>query len=147
MRGFTATVCVMNPAASLATAGHLLDIDPDECRRLLSDTVIGRVAWLSTTGLVSLPVTFGVHHDGRLGFRVAPGTLLAELREPTAVAFEADDIDTATAVGWSVLVRGTASAWVGDYPEALGRPWAPGDRTLAVQIAPQHYSGRSVSAD
>lgn len=128
-------------------AGHLLRVDPDECRRLLRDQAIGRVSWRSSSGLVTLPVTYGVHDDGRLGFRVSAGGVLAELADGVPVAFEADDIDRATLTGWSVLVQGLASRWVGEFPDALCRPWAPGPRTLALQIAPATFSGRSVSAD
>lgn len=129
------------------TTGHLLDIEPDECRRLLHDAVIGRVVWQSSLGVVSLPVSYGVQRDGRIGFRVGAGGLLAELAEPTHVVFEVDDIDNATLTGWSVLVRGFARAWEGEFPAGLCHAWAPGARELTLQIEPKSYSGRSVSSD
>ena len=138
----------MSAGASIETLGHFLTVEPEECRRLLCDAAIGRVSWSSSVGLVTLPVTYDVHADGRLGFHVAPGGLLAELAAaPVEVAFEVDDIDNETRTGWSVLVRGTADAWQGDPPEPPGRAWAPGRRDLMLQITPHAYSGRSVSAD
>lgn len=128
-------------------SGHLLAIEPDECRRLLSDAVVGRLSWGSAQGLVTLPVAYGVHSDGRIGVRTSDRGILAELAQPTAVAFEADDVDASTLTGWSVLVQGTARAWVGEMPAALVRPWAPGTRTLELQIEPHTWSGRIVSAD
>lgn len=137
----------MVPGSVDPAAGHLLSVDPDECRSLLRETVVGRVSWRSTVGLVTLPVTYGVHHDGRIAFRVAETGLLAELALGAEVAFEADDLDAETLTGWSVLVQGEAARWAGDFPAGLRRPWAPGQRTLAIQISPSTYSGRSVSAD
>jgi len=129
------------------TGGHLLIVEPDECRRLLRDAVIGRVGWQSSQGLVLLPVGYGVHDDGRIGLRVGAVGILTELSGPTEVVFEVDDIDNDTLTGWSVLVRGTARSWVGEFPAGLCRAWAPGTRDLTLQIVPKTYSGRSVSAD
>ncbi len=133
-----------------AATGHLWAIEADECRRLLADAGVGRVVWQAPPGLTALPVAYGVHDDGRLGFRAAAGTVLAHLASaaaPVPVAFEVDDLDAATLTGWSVLVRGTAQAWRGDFPPGLSRPWAPGERTVGVQITPHSYTGRSVSGD
>lgn len=138
----------MSAGAPIATSGHFLAVEPEECRRLLLDAAIGRVSWLASAGLVTLPVTYGVHADGRLGFHAAAGGLLGELAAgPVEVTFEVDDIDNETLTGWSVLVRGVASAWEGEWPEDLCRAWAPGHRGLTLQIIPHAYSGRSVSAD
>ena len=40
--------------------GHLLTIEPDECRRLLGDATVGRVCWQSARGLEVLPVNYGL---------------------------------------------------------------------------------------
>ncbi len=127
--------------------GHLLGLEPDECKQLLRDASVGRLCWVSSAGVTALPVSYGVHGDGRLGVRVGAESLLAELAAGASVAFEVDDIDAATLTGWSVLVHGTARAWEGEFPADLCRPWAPGPRGLALQITPRAYSGRSVSAD
>ena len=73
--------------------------------------------------------------------------VLGELAEPIEAAFQVDDLEADTLTGWSVLVRGTAEAWRGEFPDALCRPWAPGERTNGIQITPHSYSGRIVSGD
>ena len=130
-----------------ATLGHLSPIDTPECRQLLTEGTVGRVGWQSAEGLVVLPVAYGVHTDGRLGFRVGAGSVLAELARPTSAVFEVDDLDMDTATGWSVLARGRTRAWQGEFPAGLCRPWAPGERGLAIEFVPDTCSGRSVSTD
>ena len=85
--------------------------------------------------------------EGALVFRAAVASPLAELVEPTEVAFEVDDIDPVTANGWSVLVRGTTVQFSGDAAAVVPRPWAPGERVVGIAIIPTYFSGRSVSAD
>lgn len=128
------------------TVGHFLTIDPDECRRLLGDASVGRVSWVSSDGLQVLPVNY-VLVDDSVVFRVAAGTILAELTTPAQVAFEVDDLDQATATGWSVLLRGRSSAYEGDPAAVASRAWAPGVRDVVVKIAPHSWSGRAVSAE
>ena len=44
--------------------GYFVTIDPDECRRLIGDAVVGRVSWLSKSrGLQVLPVNFVLVND------------------------------------------------------------------------------------
>lgn len=129
------------------TAGRFTRSPGEECRLLLRGHSIGRVGWVSATGLQVLPVTY-VSDDDRIYFRTDPGSVLGELAGPVQVAFEVDDIDVATATGWSVLVTGEAVAYDGD-PDAirLPEPWAPGNRSLVVVITASDYSYRAVSAD
>lgn len=125
--------------------GYFVTIDPDECRRLIGDAVVGRVSWLSKSrGLQVLPVNFVLVND-RIVFRVAQGSVLEELTQPVEVAFQVDDLDGATATGWAVLVQGTTASWDGDL-RAISA-WAPGERDLGVAITPTAWSGRSVSAE
>lgn len=126
--------------------GHFLMIEPDECRRLLADATVGRVCWVSSAGLQVLPVNYGVA-QGAIVFRVAPGSILAELVQPVEVVFQVDDLDGATATGWSVLVHGTTVQFTGDVTTVVAHPWAPGERSVGIAIVPSRYSGRSVVAD
>lgn len=126
--------------------GHFLNIDADECWRLLGPAGIGRVAWQSSRGITLLPVNYA-----RLGpvlvLRVAHDSILAELIDTTEVAFEVDDIELSTASGWSVVVRGTSGPWHGDDPgDRLPMPWAPGQRPVLIGITPSELTGRVVSA-
>jgi len=78
--------------------------------------------------------------------------VLSQLAEPTNVAFEIDEVDQESGVGWSVVVRGRARAvtqaydltklWVMDGLV----PWAAGTRNLFVGITPDSITGRAVKA-
>ena len=128
-------------------AGHFTRLSGDECRLLVHGHSIGRVAWVSATGLQVLPVTYTVVGESIL-FRTFPESVLGELAGSQQVVFEVDDIDVATATGWSVLVRGESAAYSGEPLDSrLLEPWAPGARPLIVAITPSAYSGRAVSAD
>lgn len=127
------------------SVGYFETIDADECRRLIGDADVGRVAWVSPTGgLQVLPVNYALLGDV-IVFRVAHGSVLEELSHPVAVAFQVDDLDASTATGWAVLVQGESRAWDGEVPVA--QPWAPGRREVAVAIEARSWSGRSVSAE
>lgn len=127
-------------------SGHITRLSDVECRHLVRGHSVGRVCWLSASGLEVLPVAYAVIAD-QIYFRVDPTTVLGELREPVAVALEVDDIDLPTATGWSVLVRGETGIAPESQHDLVATPWAPGERPLVVMITPQQYSGRAVSAD
>ncbi len=126
------------------STGHFTRLEGEECRQLVRDHSVGRVAWPSASGLQVLPVAY-VTDGERILFRTDPASVLGELRRPMPVAFEVDDIDVATATGWSVLIHGLAEAYPQEPPALLS--WAPGDRTLVIAITPSTYSGRAVSAE
>lgn len=127
-------------------AGHFTRLSGEECRLLVRSHSIGRVAWVAAHGgLQVLPVTYAVTGE-RIVFHADPASVLGELAAPVDVVFEVDDIDVATATGWSVLVRGAASASDDRQELRSAAPWAPGSRPLAVAITPTDYSGRAVSA-
>ena len=78
-------------------------IDSDECRRLLAEDVIGRVAVVIGATPMILPVNYAV--DGEdIVMRTMPGSRL-DIGQGHA-AFEVDSFDRATQSGWSVLVTG-----------------------------------------
>ncbi len=107
----------------------------------------GASAGCRDRGLQVLPVTLlPATVIGSSSERI-PTPSWANSPAPVQVAFEVDDIDVATATGWSVLVQGEAAAHDGDLDGLrLPEPWAPGDRTLIVVITATTYSGRAVSA-
>lgn len=126
--------------------GHFLTIPSDECRRLLADARVGRMSWVSSQGLQVLPVNYGLA-EGAIVFRAAAGSILAELTQPTDVAFQVDDLDDTTATGWSVLVRGTTVQFTGDVTSVVTHSWAPGERTIGIAVIPSSFTGRSVVSD
>ncbi len=128
----------------MEATGHNTPLSPAECRLLLRDHHLGRVAWQSPAGIQVLPVSY-VFIDNRIVLRTASGSLLSGLADPQPVGFEIDDLDAETQTGWSVLVQGTSGP--GEPAEGmLTEPWAPGDRPVVVAITPTEYSGRAIAA-
>jgi len=123
------------------------DLGDDECRTLLAEESLGRVGWTSTTGVYILPVTYLFRHD-LIAFRTSPYGRLAELINPTRVAFQIDELDRALRVGRSVLVQGRAkgvqpSVWEPGWRIDDVTPWAGGTRNVFIEIRIDSVSGRS----
>ena len=129
----------------MAQYGHLTTLDVEECRLLLSTRTFGRVGWNSASGVQILPVSYGLVDDV-IVFRTQAGSPLAQLVQPVEVSFQVDDLDGDTATGWSILVHGTSGAPVAELPADMPDPWAPGDRSIVIGIAPDHYAGRAIAA-
>jgi len=126
---------------------ELEPVADQECLSLLRLHRLGRVA-LDVDGRPQVfPVNYAL--SGRVvAFRTAPGTKLANA-PMSHVAFEIDDYDSTTGVGWSVMVKGIAyeitDALDHDSVEArrqLVRPMAPGQRDRWVAIRPDEITGR-----
>ena len=132
---------------------HGLELLTDEeCRALLADGEIGRIAL--TIG--ALPVVFPVNYrmvDGDVVIRTAPGSKLAAAAAGAVVAFEVDDYERASRRGWSVLVVGRSEV-VHDLDvtfrilDAGLEPWADAPhRTSIIRIATELVTGRRIAAD
>jgi nitroimidazol reductase NimA-like FMN-containing flavoprotein (pyridoxamine 5'-phosphate oxidase superfamily) len=133
-------------------AGDLLvELDEDECRRLLAERRVGRVG-VTVGGLpVILPVNYG-WVDGDILFRTGDGTKLRAAVDTAVIAFEVDAYDERTSTGWSVLAVGRAFELTDpDAVDAAERlalaPWANGNRHHWVRMRPEFISGRRISAD
>ena len=120
----------------------------DECRRLLAEHHLGRLAIGDFGGPMIFPVNYVVDED-MVVFRTDPGSKLDTAAERELVAFEVDAADEATRTGWSVVVHG-ALAEVTD-PGDLERlralplyPWAPGEKTRYVRVRPASVTGRRI---
>jgi len=135
-----------------APATRFTPLSEPECVRRLESHSLGRVAWQAADGQQILPVTY-VFRSNLAYFRTAPHGILSELVRPTDVALEVDDLDPATRSGWSIVVYGQARgvAAPAEVAElwALDNlvPWAPGNRTLFIQIKPSRIRGRSLRRD
>jgi uncharacterized protein len=136
-------------AGSTAPPRQLAVLPPAECRRLLAEGSVGRLAVVRGGYPVVVPVNYAVH-DERIVVRTGPGTKLSGAHQHR-VAFEVDSIDEAWRTGWSVLVQGFAvevTPEAGDlYDEVAavgGDPWAPGRRDRILVIAPISVTGRRI---
>jgi uncharacterized protein len=124
------------------------ELDAAECRRLLAEHHLGRLAMVDDRGPVVFPVNYAVDRDMPV-FRTDPGTKLDAAEEAASVAFEVDAADEATRTGWSVVVRGTLTE-VTD-PADLERlralplyPWAPGEKARYLRVRPVKVTGRRI---
>ncbi|MFI5689970.1 helix-turn-helix domain-containing protein [Streptomyces sp. NPDC051636] len=131
--------------------GHpkFTELSAQECRDLLSTHGVGRLAVATGTGPLIVPVNYGVV-EGAIVFRTDPHATPAQA-SGSQVAFEVDRIDGAFSQGWSVLVRGSASA-VTDADDvrrleehAYSTPWAGGQRDLWIRIEPLTITGRRIT--
>ena len=118
-------------------------LDVPECLHLLRTGGVGRVAWQDNAeGLTVLPVNYRVIGDSVV-FRTSAASTLARLTRPTRVAFQVDEIDHATAVGWSVLVRGmSGTCKVRDVVSFL-----PRDPAIGVAVRIEEVTGRVMSGN
>ena len=128
---------------------ELRDLEPEECRALLSTHGVGRVAVTTAEGPAVVPVNYEVVDDA-IVFRTVPGALPAAA-VGAEVAFEVDRMDEAMSRGWSVLAVGPARAVTepGEARRLTERahttPWAGGERELWVSIRPARLTGRRIT--
>ena len=112
-----------------------------ECRSLLASEEIGRVAWVADDGVMILPVNYGMV-DGHVVFHTAAGSPLAQIAEGIDVAFQVDEIDPESAIGWSVLLRGRTSPAPESAPQ---RSWMNDERPLGIMIVETSLTGRAIA--
>ncbi|MFF2775387.1 pyridoxamine 5'-phosphate oxidase family protein [Streptomyces sp. NPDC058052] len=133
-----------------------VELGPEEALRLLSGVPLGRIVFTEQ----ALPAIRPVNHvvdGGDVVIRTDEGAALARrAREAgtrgVVVAYEADEIDTAGRLGWSVVVTGYCRL-VTDPEEAARyaavlRSWTDRPREQVVRIRPDLVTGiRLVAAD
>jgi len=137
----------MNDSPSDAVAGRLDALDEAECRRLLAQRSVGRIAMVLDGVPVILPVNCTV--DGQdVVFRTSEHGLLgmaATWGRP--VAFQVDSIDENGDAGWSVMVQGELREVLGEEAAELAlrvAPAAGGDRPLVGRVVASTTSGRRI---
>jgi hypothetical protein len=130
--------------AAVEEPGHLHALSPEECREVLRNGSVGRLAYIARAGVPDIvPVNYVV--DGRdLLIRSGPGPKLQAAERRELVAFEVDDLDPATRTGRSVVLHGRAERESGDA--ATDRlPWAAGPRRHLIRIRATRTTGRRLS--
>jgi nitroimidazol reductase NimA-like FMN-containing flavoprotein (pyridoxamine 5'-phosphate oxidase superfamily) len=125
----------------------LRELSPAECRDLLQDGGVGRVAFRSPSGQQIVPVNFQVHDDSII-FRTTPYTELGLHGPGTNAAFEVDNLDAEHQAGWSVVARGrlqvvsNAEEGKAIRRDADPEPWAWGVRRLYMKLPMNNLTGR-----
>lgn len=124
---------------------RLSQLTPAESMRLLGETSFGRVVFTQR----ALPAVRPVNHlvDGG-GIIIRTGSSAAVVRvaqDSAVVAYEADDIDRDSWLGWSVIVTGIArrvwdAADVARYEQLLVS-WIDGARDDFIRITPEFVTG------
>jgi nitroimidazol reductase NimA-like FMN-containing flavoprotein (pyridoxamine 5'-phosphate oxidase superfamily) len=128
---------------------ELVEMDPDECQRLLRRGTVGRVALVTPRGPEIVPVNYTVLDDAVV-VRTTRDGFLARHADGRAVAFEVDLLDHERWQGWSVVARGVGEV-VHDpergAPDRLRlRPWADGDRSSELWLAWTELTGRRLGS-
>ena len=124
-------------------------LDDEECRWLLAQERVGRVA-LSMGALPAVfPVNYAVVSD-EIMFFTGEGTKLRAALTNTVLAFEVDHVDPFHETGWSVLVVGvtreiTEPVIVAGARASGLRPWADGDRPHLIGLTIEFLSGRRIA--
>ncbi|WUN21076.1 pyridoxamine 5'-phosphate oxidase family protein [Streptomyces phaeochromogenes] len=124
-------------------------MDPAEALQLLGSVSLGRIVFTQH----ALPAIRPVNHivvDGDVIVRTHQGAALAAhihggSAPDAVVTYEADAIDPATHLGWSVVATGyarlvTDPAELDDYRRRL-QPWVDQVMDLAVRIHPEVITG------
>lgn len=132
---------VIDPRTSMTV------LDEDACWQLLGSTELARLAVAVGDDLEVFPVNIVL--DGRsIVFTTGEGTKLAAMAVAGNVVVEADGIDDASRLAWSVVVRGRAERlerFTDIYrAEELRLPsWTAHPRQWFVRIHCDQISGRS----
>jgi nitroimidazol reductase NimA-like FMN-containing flavoprotein (pyridoxamine 5'-phosphate oxidase superfamily) len=121
-----------------------------ECLRLMASVPVGRIIYTRHALPAAEPVNFAVDR-GDIVIRTGHSGKLAAAIVNAVVAFEADDLDFASRIGWSVTVVGrseevTDGGEIARLREIGIESWAPGERDHFIRIVPGIVTGRRLWA-
>ncbi len=134
---------------SYGPAGPALEQLPrDECLRLMGTVPVGRIVY-TRQALPAVELVNFVLSEGDIVIRTHAQSKLAIATRGAVVAFEADSVDLAEQVGWSVTVVGQARAVTDDAEihrlELLPlNSWLAQERDHFIRISPTIVNGRRV---
>lgn len=124
-----------------------IDLDREECERLLRSGVGGRIALSAPDGPHIIPVNHSVVDDA-IVIRTSPYGVLGTYGRDAALAFEVDQFDHERHLGWSVVARGPGEVVLDPAEvEHIGtvwepRPWAAGSRHVYLRLRWTELTGR-----
>lgn len=130
-----------------STQGRFSEISHGEALSLLAGVTLGRIVFTDQAMPTIRPVSHIVE-AGDLIVRNDHGVAVVSRSAPgqrTVVAYEADDIDPVTHLGWSVVVTGTARLIcdpgdIARYERAL-RPWTAGSAGQFIRVHTRIVTG------
>lgn len=126
---------------------QLTELDSGHALRLLGSVALGRIVFT----VRALPAIRPVNHvldAGHIIIRTHSGAAVvsdADTDHGVVVAYEADDIDPVTHLGWSVVVTGTAylvneTGQKNRYQQML-TPWLDKEMDQVIRIRPAIITG------
>jgi nitroimidazol reductase NimA-like FMN-containing flavoprotein (pyridoxamine 5'-phosphate oxidase superfamily) len=126
---------------------RLTELTRDEALRLLATVSLGRVVFTERALPAVRPVNHVVDESGVI-IRSHAGSAVVAIAgraEGAVVAYEADEIDPRSHVGWSVVVTGVArlvsdQIEVARYEQRL-RPWLDGNMEYVIRISLELVTG------
>ena len=122
----------------------------DECLRLMASVPVGRIIY-TRQALPAVDLVNFTLDRGDIIIRTDHSAKLAAATRGSVVAFEADSLDSAGQVGWSVTVIGQSHE-VTDADEIsrleqIGlSSWAPGEHEHFIRISPGIVNGLQLCA-
>jgi nitroimidazol reductase NimA-like FMN-containing flavoprotein (pyridoxamine 5'-phosphate oxidase superfamily) len=124
---------------------RLAGLTPAESMRLLSEINLGRVVFTHRALPAIMPANHIVDRDAIVIRSHSSSAIVKAAHGSAVVAYEADDIDRDTWLGWSVVVTGVArrvwdAAAAARY-DGLLVSWVDGARHDFIRITPELVSG------
>jgi nitroimidazol reductase NimA-like FMN-containing flavoprotein (pyridoxamine 5'-phosphate oxidase superfamily) len=132
-----------------AMSGSIVDLGREDSLALLASAPVGRIVFTRGALPAIHPVNFVVEGDDVVITTSEDSALLSAVAE-SIVAFEADEIDAANHVGWSVVVTGRARL-VTDRQNIerlrviMRTSTGPAESARFIRIRPEIVSGRRIS--
>lgn len=128
------------------TAPQLLELDEEECFRLLARVHFGRVGLVDGGRPVVLPVNYVFDHP-YVVFRSTAGSKLHAALAGRSLAFQIDAVDPMYHGGWSVLAYGPAevvdeASEVARLAQLPLRPWWTEAQDRWIRIRVDEVTGR-----
>lgn len=127
---------------------HSHELTSMECRRLLAQRRLGRVAVVGEDGPAVYPVDYTLDRDAVLLHTDEPSSF----GQGSQVTLQVDDLDESRRAGWSVVVRGRAAQveqpdelGAGEQPPSL--PPGAGRSGHYIRLRQVSISGRRIDRD
>jgi nitroimidazol reductase NimA-like FMN-containing flavoprotein (pyridoxamine 5'-phosphate oxidase superfamily) len=131
---------------------ELLELSSDECRLLLAQATVGRIAFVVDGLPIILPVNYRLVSSETglwILLRTRRGSGIDSA--PEQVAFEIDGVDLDHHQGWSVLARGVLHHLDHNEIEMMRKrfdpkPWPVGERSSWLAVKPATITGRRLTS-
>jgi len=138
-----------SPAVTPSPRQRPAEVGPDDALVLLASAPFGRLV-LTHRSLPAIRLVNHVVDDGLIVIRTrlsskAATTLADQLPYPTVVAYEVDEIDATTRLGWSVVAMGIARPVTDPCQSArferVLHPWVDRPMNAVLTIEPEVITG------